>query len=355
MTKNDLTSVSIKARKFVRYFVYLVIFYFVARFSINLLFNVYRTVFPKAPPPPTIGFSVLPEIPFPQREGALEIQYTLETATGEFPAFPKSMEVYLMPKATVKLSSLEEAKRIARAFGFNTDPLEITPVVYRFLHDTNPSSLEINIVNNVFSIDYNLSADPAPLSGPAPDSLTAVKTVVSFLSGGQVIGEDIDPENARVVYLKSSGGALINALAQSDAEVARVNIFRKPIVKGDKNYPSVTSDPQKANIWFLVGSSDRREFRVIAGEYHYFPINYESPETYPIKTAQQAYDDLVSGKGHIANLGAAAFGKVKIRKIYLGYYDPDNQGQFYQPVVIFEGDGGFMAYVPAVVDEYYGE
>jgi hypothetical protein len=38
----------------------------------------------------------------------------------------------------------------------------------------------------------------------------------------------------------------------------------------------------------------------------------------------------------------------------MAYYDPDVLSQYFQPIVVFEGDGGFVAYVPAVTAEYYG-
>jgi hypothetical protein len=104
MAANDLTGVSVLARKSIRYKVYFVIFYFIGRFALSVILMTYRAVFPKAPPPPTVGFSVLPKIPFPETKGALQVQYELETPTGELPVFPKSMEVFSMPKSTVKLS-----------------------------------------------------------------------------------------------------------------------------------------------------------------------------------------------------------------------------------------------------------
>jgi hypothetical protein len=113
------------------------------------------------------------------------------------------------------------------------------------------------------------------LTASAPSQAVAVANVKSFLNLAQAFPEDTEPDNAKVVYLKSSGGALINALSQSDAEITRVNIFRKPVVVGEDSYPSVTSDPLKANIWFLVSSQGGRDSQVVAGEYHYFPVNYE--------------------------------------------------------------------------------
>jgi hypothetical protein len=168
--------------------------------------------------------------------------------------------------------------------------------------------------------------------------------------------EDFDVEKTGVVYLRESGGSLIDALSQSDSQIVRVNLFRESVSEGDVEYPSVTADGQKSNVWFLISSSgERKRPTVIAGEYHYFPVDWGNYETYPVKSASEAYSELTSGGGYISNLGGAVLGRVKIRKVYLGYYDPDVLGQYFQPVYVFEGDGGFRAYVAAVAGEYYGE
>jgi len=71
-----------------------------------------------------------------------------------------------------------------------------------------------------------------------------------------------------------------------------------------------------------------------------------------LKTAQVAFEDLKVGKGYIANIGLNKDGKVVIRRIYLAYFDPNIPSSFYQPVIVFEGDRSFLAYVPAITDAY---
>ena len=39
--------------------------------------------------------------------------------------------------------------------------------------------------------------------------------------------------------------------------------------------------------------------------------------------------------------------------MYLAYYDPDVHADFYQSVIVFEGDNNFTAYVPAIADQFY--
>ena len=97
------------------------------------------------------------------------------------------------------------------------------------------------------------------------------------------------------------------------------------------------------------------EKKVIGAEYRYFPIDESKSATYPIKTAQQAWEELNAQKAFIASLGENQDQQITIRNIYLAYYDAGVQTDFYQPIIVFEGDRNFKAYLPAVTADYYGE
>ncbi len=51
---------------------------------------------------------------------------------------------------------------------------------------------------------------------------------------------------------------------------------------------------------------------------------------------------------------------LKIRKVYLAYFDPGVPSDFYQPIYVFDSgendpSNSFIAYIPAVDPTYYGE
>ena len=132
----------------------------------------------------------------------------------------------------------------------------------------------------------------------------------------------------------------------------KMNFFRKSF----DDLPSVTKNPDQANVWFMVSGSTEKGKEVVAGEFHHFPVEESNNSTYPIKDAQTAWEELSQGKASIAKLGSNQNKKsITIRRIYLAYYDPPTSTDFYQPIVVFEGDSGFVAYLPAVISDYYGE
>ncbi len=345
-----LTQVAVKTRKIIKYSIYLVIFLIITRFAWGIGKGIYRNIFPKPPPPPTLAFGKLSKIPFPENKDLPPtLEYQVDTVEGSLPALDSQGTVYFMPRLSANLLSLEAAQEKTAKLGFSAPGEEISSSLYRFKKKGTSASLEMNIITGVFSISYDLSQDPSPLASIPPAPEVAASQVRSFLSSAGLLPEDLQGPSTPE-FLKVEGGNLVSVLSLSEANLVRVNLFRKNY----NNLPAVTANPQRANVWFLVSGDRSRDKQIIGGEFHYSPVNEEQWATYPLKTSQQAFEALKASEGYIASLGQNTDGKVTIRKIYLAYFDPPAQAQFYQPVFVFVGDRGFVAYVPAVTPEYYG-
>jgi hypothetical protein len=347
----SLTQIAITIRKIIRYGIFFLIFLIIGRIVLGIGVGIYRTIFPPAPPPPTVSFGKLPKLPFPQKTAPANLSYTLETAEGGLPKFSTQAKVFFIPKLSPNLLSLDLTKEKAGSLGFKTDPQKVSETVYRFSHKSSPSTLEVNIITGVFSISYDLGVDSSPLQRKPPVAEIAASQIRSYLSSASSLPEDLTgPTNYG--YLKLSEGKFVSALSLSEANLVKVNLFRKNY----DNLTSLTPDPNEANVWFVISGALEREKQIIAGQYHYFPVDEGKYSTYPIKTAQAAWDELNSGKAYIATPGINKDNdKITIRKIYLAYYDAGEPTDFYQPIFVFEGDRGFIAYLPAVTSAYYGE
>jgi len=344
-----LTKASIITRKIIRYGLYSIIGIIILRASILTGIKIYRHFFPEPPPPPTVSFGRLPKLPFPKKDIPKDISLKIETATGDLPVLPTQAKVFYMPRFSSQLLSLDITKQKASRLGFSPDETKVTDTIYSFKHKDIPSGLKISIVSGVFSISYNLSEDSSPIqTRPIPPQVAASKAR-AYLSGADLLPEDLTgPTISEPVKLKD--GKIVRAISLSEANFVKVNLFRKSY----DNLPSLTPDPNKANVWLIISGENQRDKQVIAAEYHYFPVDESQSATYPIKTAKVAWEEFIAGGGYIASLGSA--GKnVTIRKIYLAYYDAGVPTDFYQPIIVFEGDKGFMGYIPAVTNDYYGE
>lgn len=355
-----MTDIAIKARQAIKFGIIIAIFGIIARIAIFVGLNVYHKSNPPKPPPPSAAYGRIEEIKFPkQTVDASKLTYKLETPSGGLPILPDRMHVYVMPTSTSTLFSLDESTAKAKALGFNVQPVQISDTIYRYNNNAVPSALEINIVTGVFTSSYNLAFDPTPLQKRPPDQEAAIRKAIEVLKGARVAPEDISEEEAKYEFLDVEGQNLVSTVSLSEAKLVKVNVFRANIVSKTKEgeevkYPAKPADPNEANIWIILSGESTVQKAVIASQFFYYPVDYKQFETYPIITAQEAWDKLLAGEAYIANRGLNSGGEVVIRNVYLAYYDPNVLSQYFQPIVVFEGDDGFVAYVPAVTSLYYG-
>lgn len=346
----SLTQVAITTRKIVRYGLFFIIFLIIGKMSLDLGLRIYRYYFPAPPPPPTVTFGKLPKISFPQKDRPKINQLNVETATGSLPKLPTQAKVFFMPKVSSTLLSLDATRQKAKQLGFTGDEEKVSETVYRFKHPEAETRIEMNIVNGNFSISSDLTNDESILSLRAQAPELAAAQVRNFLSKAGLLNEDLTGD-IQYEFLRVEDQKLVRAISLSEANFVKISLHRKTF----DELPSLTGNTEEGNIWFIVSSTKERDRQIIAGQYNYFPVDEEKNATYPIKTAEEALNELVSEGGYIANIGNNPEGKIVVRKVYLAYFDPGSASDFYEPIITFEGDNGFIAYVPAVTPDYYGE
>ncbi len=348
----NLTTVAISTRKVIRYGVLFILLMIVARVVVGIGVNVYTAVVPKPTAAPTARFGPLPALPFPKPNQELPaLTISVETTTGTLPTFATQGKVFYMPGYTTNLFSFDNALKKAQSLGFDGTPLQLSETLYRYTSERAPATLEMNIVTSAFSISYNLAANPSPLAQVPPVPEAAANLVKQLLSASGNLPEDLSTGTFDSEFLRVEGQNLVQALSLSEANFVRINLRRREY---DKLKP-VTADPKKGTAWFIVSGDSDKAKSIIAAQYRYYPIDEKKFETYTLKTTSQALEDLKAGKGYIANLGINKDGNVTIRNVSLAYYDAETEMQFYQPVFVFTGDRDFVAYVPAVTDQFYGK
>jgi len=349
----SLTQVAITARKIIRYGIFFIIFLLVGRILLSAGISIYRKIFPAPPPKPTLAFGKLPAISFPAPINSTNFTFTLETVEGDYPKLASQAKVFFMLKPSSNLLSLETAKARAEALGFDPNAQQVSQTVYRFPNQKAPSNLEVNIVTGAFSISYDLKADPSPINQKPPFPEIAASNARSFLSSANLLPIDLTGTVTHE-FLKAENTKFVTALSQSEAKLVKINLFRKSY----DNLPCLTQNARDANVWFMISGLSDKSRQIVAAEYHYFPVDETQFATYPIKTGEAAWSEFTAGKGHIAKTGNHQEGdSIKIRKIYLAYYDPGEVFDFLEPVIVFdEGtEDGFIAYIPAVTPDYYSQ
>src|SRR3989344_2595472 len=345
----SLTETAFQTRRAIKFG----LIFIVALITLNITwavgYKIYRRVFPAPPPPPEVRFNKLPALVFDLKPALPALTYTLQTPTGDLPNFPVQINVFFMPTPQSSFLNLDDANRVARSLNFSTPGTSLTEVIYRYTHPEVPETLDINIVNKTLSLSYNLAQDSSLLSLHPKSNEGTLAATRSFLNRASLLASDLDQGKQTFEYLKTAPDALQTVSSLSAANFIRVNLWRR-------NYddlPIITPRIDRSNVWFLVSGSDSTPKQIIAGEYHYFAVNESQKSTYPIKTDTTAWDELQGGTGQIISAPASS-NQVVVRRVYLGYYDSGKVQQFLEPVVVFDGDNGFRAIVPAVTDQWYG-
>lgn len=356
MAENDksgptLTSVTYVSRQAVKYGSIILVSLMVGRVLFNAFVAYWKATHPEPPPPPTVGFGILPELRFDFKStDEKPSSYTLETASGGIPDFGDRAKVYFMPKVAASLLADEEAKEVAATYNFVFQPEVLGVETYRWTK-TNPiqSNLEMNIRNMSFLLSTNYLSHPEFLvNSTAPSGADSTKKVKDFLDRAELLPEDTASASGKVSYLKSLGGDLSSAVSQSDADFTQIDINRIPI---DLVYEMYTPNGNQGVISaILTGAMDGAD-SIVELEYNHHPVDYEQYHTYPIRTGRSAWQLLQAGEGYIASKGRSE--NAVIRNVYLGYYDDFEEQEYLQPIYVFENkEDGFLGYVSAVDPQY---
>lgn len=345
-----LTQTAFWARATIKYGIGFVVFLIVARILWGVGVGIYERFNPPQPPPPTVTYGKLPALVFPENESRQNFSFSLELPEVDLPKAPRTLPVYVMPKKSAYFGALDVARGLAKSLRFTKNEESQSPTIYRWTHERGDVNLEMNTITQAFSINSNFYKDEAFATLHAPTQVIAASAVSSFLSTSNLFPKDFTDGKTSTTLIKNEGGNLVLAPSLSEANFIRVDLFRQNY----NNFPVVTSHPGKGNVWFLVSGTSDPARTIIAGEYHYFPVEDSQSSTYPIKSSDQAWQELIAGKGVIVSSPGNA-DSVTVRRAYFAYYDSPEFQAFFQPVFVFEGDNGFVGYVPAVSADYYGE
>lgn len=354
-----LTEASAQARKAIKYgaigFVAITLLWYVGVYAVKL----YYFYFPPAAEPPTVSFGALPSVNFPTSPARPKL--LLELPTGVIPQFPDRMWVYKAPTKRSGFADSGRAIDVATALGFLFKPVELSDADWVWtIQDQLNSKLEMNIVSGHFTLTRKWQNNPALATLANFSSKDAVITETeNYLQKIGLMESDLVGFE-KTTNLKDDAGSLVNALSINDADFVQVDLFRKNVEEVDPNsekkvviasYPFFRTDPTKGLVRIIVSGGRSVAEKYISMEYQYTKVDYKNAATYPIKTGDQAWQELASGGGFVTSNSPKA-GEIKIRKIQMGYYDADNGQNYAMPIYIFIGDQGFTAYVSAVTEGF---
>lgn len=347
----SLTETAYQTRRAINWTILAVIVYIILRLFWSFLVVFWMFLFPPREAPPTHAFGKLPKLAFPQPESSpsSQLTFTLQTISGNLPEQPAASRVYFMPKQAPNLLAISKTQEFAKRLDLDTTPIQETRTVYRFNDLQTPlRRLRYDIVSDNFILRYSYEQDIGVFSGVLNDAEKIKEEARLYLENLSLYLEDFKNGEQKVTYLKLVGNLLVPVPNISQLNAMRVDFFRGPINK----LPLMTPVPTDGQVQILFSPSQDAKRKILEVIYTYWPVDQDTFATYSLRTVNQAWQELQSGSGYIAQYPTNGEMLATIRNVSMAYYDTYDPQTYLQPIYVFEGDHDFKAYVPAVSSEW---
>jgi len=341
-----LTQAASYSKKIVIYAVFLTIFVILVVIAIGLVRDYLKARVPEPGIITTNGFGKLSGLVFPQENSRPGI-LTLQTIQGGVPEASSVARIYKTISNPPGLLASSKAQQFARLQGFNSTPTTKTATEHVFNDSLYPArSLTYNLATGNFDLIYNLEEDNSPVltSKISADSSQILEEAITLLQSTGKFTPSLESGIQKIAYYKYADNEYSLVQNKLEANLARVNFFSGPIDTMDIKTPNTN----QSSVYVTFSGKDNRNQRIIQFHYQLFPVDPGSLQTYPIKPGHVAWEELVSGKGYVVNIGTGNQAQVFVRDAYLAFYDPGEFHEYLQPIYVFTGDRGFEAYVPAI-------
>lgn len=344
-----LTEIAYYTRKAIIYGSIFFLFFIIVRQVLIFVIRSYRETHQPPPPGPSVTFGKIPSLVFSSQGKNYSYSFKLVTKEVGLPQMPDRSDVYFIPKKLPDLRANDHAKSFAAQLGFITEPKQDQPYMLLF---TDPNIPQRSLLMNSVSDNLHIFYDPQTLANltatsSAKPKITAQSEAQNFLNRYGLLLPIFDLEKTVVTFVSFDGNQFIES-DEKKAQANRVDFFKRSI--GD--IPLVTEHFFFGTSYVVLGNNPDEIKAILEAQVVDFPVDLTAKATYPIKSSQQAWEELTGGQGYIANPPKIANQDILIRKVYLAFYEALDYQPYLQPVYVFEGDNNFIGYVAAVTKDW---
>lgn len=304
----------------------------VAIIGYNVWYRYYLSTLPKPEAKPEMKFGALPEIKFPPSSiSPTNFSYSVDTQTGELPKFPKLMKVYFIPPVALSLLAPDKTVQLAQSLGFSQGPEPLPSNQQKFTDDQG-NQLLVDLATGNFHFQKPVATPSATLNETSFDKDRFVTDFRNYLGSRNLLADSLQKGRAEVYF---------NTASASASPSAQLSLWPESV----DELPVVTAPLSAGLIRAKAAASQDETISYSQVNYTLWQIDTTTSGTYPLKTAEQALNELKSGRGFIDR--APDNPKISIDKVSLAYFETDEYAPYLQPVFLFEGPN-FAALIPAV-------
>lgn len=346
-----LTELSYYSRRFlpflVLFFLILLIFYY----SVKLFFVYLSSTQPKKIYTNPI-FGKIKKPYLPEASSSAGFNFTLDTIEGRPITASESAKVYFLPPSVARFGYREKIYLMAKAFGFDTAAVKYQLVEKMATFADGRQKLTVDITNFNFRYDYYFENESELFSNAfIPSKKEIENKAIDFLTSAGRYPDELAKGKININLLRYNPQENNFAVVfqPNEANVVEVNFYRPDIDNTTIVTPGFPSSQNYVILTFFESG-----FKVLRAQVKFFEKSDEQVGIYPLISGELAWDKLKKGKGVVITV--PTFKKdIVIKNMFLAYFDPDIYQEYLQPVYVFLGEPNFVAYVPAVADEYFLE
>lgn len=345
MTLTELSYYSRRSAPFVIIFllILLILFYIFKLFFLYLGLNNPKRIYTNT----VFGKISSPKIEKPIK--TTSINYIFDTVEGEPISASETAKVYYIPPANTRFGYREKIYLLANSLGFDTTASKHKLVGSEASFSDDKQKLTIDITNFNFSYQYQFTGEEEFfLNNKIPVREIIENKAIDYLKNLGRYPAELAKGKINLIYLYYNQLTKDLSIEQNPnkANMVEVDFYRPDI----DIFPIVSpSYFNSQNFLVIIFSGD--ESKVLKAQVKFFEKSEEEYGVYPVKTGQTAWEDLKTGKGIIVSLPKDK-NDVVIKQMFFAYFDPDFYQDYLQPVYVFLGEGNFVAYVQAVINEY---
>lgn len=282
--------------------------------------------------------------------------FTLDTVEGEPVTATDSAKIFFLPPSAARFGYREKIYLMAKAFSFNTEFVKHKLVDKEGSFSDLNQSLSIDITNFNFTYKYKFEKKPDLfINATIPGKTVAENKAVDFL---KMVGRYPD---------ELAKGKLNTIFLNYNPQTDELNVSKRPqeanIVEVDLYRPDIDAVPQTIPIVapkyftsqnYVVMVFQGKDYKILKSQIRFFEKSDEQVGVYPLKDGNLAWSQLKEGKGIVVQTPKNE-GPIVVKKMFMGYLDPDVYQDYLAPVYVFLGENNFVSYVSAVKDEYLSE
>ena len=348
MTLTEVSYYSRKAAPFVllSFLILLILYYFIRVLLLTILPESPKSIYLN----PIFGKIKQPMIK--ETTSSSDLSFKIDTIEGKPVTSTDSAQVYFLPSATARFGYREKISLSAKSLGFYTESVKHVLEGKEAIFNDDKQSLRIDISNFNFTYEYNFEKDPQVFANTiTPQKKESEDKAINFLTSVGRYPEELAKGKTNIIFISYNLEAKQMKLLDTNAEANMVEVdFYRP---DQEIYPVVS--PKYFNSQnYVMMVFYQSDFKIIKAQIKYYEKSDTQTGVYPIKTGDTAWEALNTGKGLVIQ-NEANSQNIVIKKMFLGYLDPDIYQEYLQPVYVFLGENNFVSYVPAITDSYFSE